>query len=605
MGSWRQLAALPQTRQDAAACFHDGKVYLLGGQQFFSGSSSSYRDTLYIYDPAGNTWTTGAALPATGLSYAFSATDGIHLVLPGTGAHYVYDPATNTWALDTTAPVVARLSAHHFVDAAGRFYLAGGRATSGGSLAVVHRYDPATGLWSALANMPAGLAPETPTRSPGVLGPDGKVYLGTAGFTDPLLVYDPATDTWSTTPVMPDAAQNAINVGVSRLPSGLIVTLPHLNFGGSGATSQLMRRIDGYDTGSSTWSMGVIPDFPGTSSEAAVATETGGLVYLLGGLVDGASGTTTTAQAWAYKQNEPPLVATLLTMTGGVLVSTASTNRARHQFNDPNTGDSQSKFDWRYRKVGDATWITGTESTPNPWHDIPAGTLTAGNYERQVLTYDAAGEPSPAWTASGFFTAADPPAGPSITYPINGQTLDQAEHVTWSTPSQESYQVRRVADDGAGAPNTAVVYFDTLEVVDTLTRTLALDFAVNGRTEHVQVRVKDGGLWSDWVSVSGDVSYAPPPAPTFTAYPDPADASLLIMIANPDPGVGEPAAAYNDVYITDPQPDGVVAEVRQATAVATNSPWRYWTPVGSWDYSGTRIRVVAVAANGTTASTVA
>ncbi len=598
MGSWRQLAALPAARYQAAACWHDGKVYLAGGQLAFDGA---FQNTLYIYDPTGNTWTTGAVLPATGLAYAFSATDGLHLVFPGTGAHYLYDPETNTWATATTAPVVARITAHHFVDDAGRFYLAGGQSSTSGSVTSVHRYDPATGLWTARADMPSAIAAEAATVSPGVLGADNKVYLATGTNTDTLAVYDPVGDTWTTTPVMPDT-ETPVRVNVSRLPSGVVITLPHVNFGGPSSATELMARIDGYYTATGTWSMGVTPDYPGSAVEASVATEPGGQVFLLGGLVGDTI--TVTAQAWAYKQNEPPTVATLLTMIDGVVVSTAATNRARHQFNDPNIGDSQSKFDYRLRPVGSPTWtITGTQAWPNPWHDIPPGTFTPGPWERQVLTYDAAGEPAPAWTPSGLFTAADPPAGPSITYPINGQTLDQAERVDWSTPAQESYQVRRVADDGSGNPNTAVVYFDTGEIVDTLTRTLPLDFATNNRTEHVQVRVKDGGVWSDWDSVSGDVSYTRPPNPTFTPYPDASDASLLIMITNPDPGVGEPAAAYNDVYITDPDPNtGIVGKRRHATQEPTNSPWRYRTPVGSWDYSGDRIEVIAVAANGTTSS---
>lgn len=609
MGNWRQLAAVPETRWDAATCFHDGKVYLLGGQRFYSASGSSYQNTFYIYDPVGNTWTTGPSLPATGPAYAFStAADGIHLIFPVTGAHYAINPADTVpaWATRTPAPAPTVFQAAHFTDAAGRFYLAGGSLASGtGTSLKVNRYDPATDTWTARADLPASID-TGPTTSAGVLGSDGKVYLG--GSASGLAVYDTAADTWSTTPAPPGAGYTTTAGQVSRLPSGIVLSVGRRYFTGRAGESALpLNRVDGYDPATGTWTMGVTPDFPGSTYNMSIATEPGGQIYLLGGIVDTSSGAASSAQAWAYKQNEPPTVATLLTMTGGVLVSTAVINRARHQFNDPNAGDSQSKADHRWRIVGDPTWITETVVSPNPWRDFPAGSLVAGNYERQVITYDAAGEPAPAWTPSGFFTAGDPPAGPVITYPIDGQLLEQVERVDWSTPSQEAYQVRRVADDGAGSPVAAPVgadiYFETGEVVDTLARTLPLTFETNGRTEHIQVNVKDGGLWSGWVSsVRGDVSYTPPPAPTFTPYPDPSTASLLLMIANPAPVGDEPAAAYNDVYITDPDPNtGQVVERRLATQVATNTPWRYRTPVGSWDYEG-NLRVVAVAANGTTAS---
>jgi len=601
VGSWRQLAALPAPRYQAAACWHDGRVYLLGGGAAYSGGNIIPLNTVFVYDPVGNTWTTAAPMPAVGLLYAFSASDGLHAVFPDTGAHYVYDPTTNAWATSATAPLVARRSAHHFVDSAGRFYLAGGQQDSGLTpITAVHRYDPSTGVWNSRAAMPIAVAQALPSRSPGVLAADSKVYLSVGTSTDQLAVYDPSSDTWAATPSIPDKVNHARNVELSVLPSGMVITLPHSNFGGPSGSPEFMARVDGYFPATGSWSMGVTPDYPGAPIVgAAVATQPGGVVYLVGG--NDQDSDAITAQVWSYKQNEPPLVATLLTMTGGAIVSTASTNRARHQFNDLNAGDSQSKADHRWRKVGDPTWITETVISPNPWRDFPAGTLTAGDWERQVLTYDAAGEPSPAWTPSGLFTAVDPPEGPTITYPINGQTLDQVEHVTWSVPAQESYQVRRVADD-SGTPDTDTVYFDTGEVVDSLTRTLPLDFAVNGRAEHIQVRVKDGGVWSDWDSVSGDVSYTPPPVPTFTPYPDATDASLLIMITNPDPDPGEPAAAYNDIYITEPLPSGTVVEERRVTQLPANTPWRYRVPVGGWDYSGARIRIVAVAANGTTSS---
>lgn len=601
MGVWKQIAALPAARNEAATAWHAGKVYVAGGILDTGFSGYSWQNSLFILDPVGNTWTTGAPLPTTGRCYAFStASDGLHVVFIETGAHYAYDPGVNTWATRTSAPGPGRVRAYHFLDSAGRFYLAAGQALgSPPNSYKVDRYDPVANSWTALPDAPSDTP--YPGEGAGTLGSDSKVYLAYDSSTKDLIVYDPATGVWSRTPAMPDT--KAIWAQVSRLPSGIVLALPHLQDPPPGGVAPLMRRVDGYNPATGAWTMGVTPDFPGSNYRAAVATEPGGIVYLLGGRSNNTAGEAfATAQAWAYKQNEPPTVATLLTLTGGVLVSTAVTNRARHQFNDPNAGDSQSKADHRWRKVGDLTWLTETVVSPNPWRDFPAGTLTAGNWERQVLTYDAAGEPAPAWTPSGLFTAADPPAGPVIIDPINGSIFDQIEHVEWSTPSQESYQVRRVADNGAGAPNTAVVYFDTGEVVDTLTRKIPVTFETNNRAEHVQVRIKDGGLWSTWDSVGGTVSYTRPPKPTFTTYTDPSTGSLLIMIATPEPLPGDPAAVSTRVYITEPLPSGQVVEQRRAVDLPTNTAWRYWAPVGSWDYTGGRIRVESVAANGTTAS---
>lgn len=595
MGVWRQIAALPNRRYNAAACFHDDKVYLFGGRLTSGGGGISYESTHYVYDPAGNTWATGPALPTTGLCYAFStASDGIHLIYPATGAHYAINPADTTpaWATRTSAPATDRVDAHHFTDAAGLIYLAGGRRSGSGMAVEVHRYDVGTNVWTTRADMPTPIASRIPTASPGVLGSDDKVYVGHSSVSAAgLIVYNPTADTWATTAELPEGS-GAADIRVSRLPSGIVLVLPHQHLAFS---TTLIRRIDGYDPATGLWTMGVLPDFPGSSYEVTVATEPGGLVFLIGGNTLDASGVQVpTTASWAYQQNEAPTAPTQRTMVGGVTVSTGSANRAAWTFNDPNAGDSQSKFNLYYRVVGDPAWITVTRTTPNSWYDFAAGTLDAADYEWQVEAYDAGGLLSPR-TASAFFTAADPPDGPSITAPINGATVEQQATVVWSAPAQTSYQLRRVADS-SGVAVTGTVYFDTGEVTEPLTRSLAVEFETNARTEHVQVRVKSGGLWSVWVDVLVEVSYTPPPTPTVTLYVDPATASLLAMIANPEPVGADPAAAYNDVYVT----EGGVEE-RRATQLATNSSWRYWTPISGADYEHA-IRVVAVAANGTTAS---
>lgn len=293
-------------------------------------------------------------------------------------------------------------------------------------------------------------------------------------------------------------------------------------------------------------------------------------------------------------KNLPPNAPTLTSLTGGVSVNRENTNRASWVFSDPNFTDSQSKFDLRYRIVGAPTWATVTKTTPNAYHDFAGGSLSDADYEWQVRTYDALGLVGP-YSASGFFTAGDPPSGPTITSPLNGSTAEKFTPVTWSTPDQESYQVRRVADD-AGTPDTDTIYYDSGEVAEPSTRTVTLDFPVNARTEHVQLRIKDAGIWSPWSTVQVEVSYAPPTAPLVEIHPDPGTGSLLLRITNPAPGDGDVAAIYNDVLIDDGH-----GEERKATNLSTNTDWRYWTPRSGRDYSAS-IRVVAVAASGASTS---
>lgn len=292
--------------------------------------------------------------------------------------------------------------------------------------------------------------------------------------------------------------------------------------------------------------------------------------------------------------NVAPNAPTLTSMVGGVTINRANTNRATWVFSDPNAGDSQSAYDLRYRLVGAGSWTNVHGAVPNQFYDFTAGALAAGDYEWQVSTTDSLGVQGP-YSPSEFFTAGDAPAGPTITSPTNGSTVDASDGVTWSTANQDVYQVRRVADV-AGAPDTGTIYYDSGEVTSTEARSAGLSFPVNGRAEHVQVRVKYAGLWSPWSTVAVDVSYTPPPVPLVVISSDPSTASLLFTITNPAPAGGDPAAAYNDIYV-----DDGTGEERKATLQPTNTPWRYWTPVSGRDYANS-VRVIAVAANGTTSS---
>lgn len=292
--------------------------------------------------------------------------------------------------------------------------------------------------------------------------------------------------------------------------------------------------------------------------------------------------------------NVAPNAPTLSWPIAAAVVNRGAVNRLRWVFSDPNPSDIQSRADVRWRIVSTTDWTNATVNTWYGFYDVAPLTFEAGDYEWQARTYDALGYVGP-WTSSAFFTADDPPDGPSITYPIAGQDLDQFEYVAWTISSQEAWRVRRVAD-ASGAPDESTIYWDSGEQVDTVARAAQLVFEVNGRPEWVQVQIKDGGLWSDWVSVNGEVSYSPPPVPVVEMEPDPATGSLLVKITNPAPAPGDPAAVWNDVYVDDGN-----GEERRAEAVAVNSDWRYWTPRSGRDYRYA-IRVVGVAANGTTSS---
>lgn len=295
--------------------------------------------------------------------------------------------------------------------------------------------------------------------------------------------------------------------------------------------------------------------------------------------------------------NIAPNAPTLNSPATGTTVDRAVTQRFAWTSSDPDAGDSQSKFDLRYKIVGAGSWTTTvSQTTPNSFWDAVGGTFALGDYEWQARTYDALGKDGP-WSPSSFFTAADAPAGATITAPINGATISTATAtLAWSAPTQTHYQYRRM-DDVAGAAGTTV-YYDSGEITDAVTRSLTVAYPVNNRTEHTQVRIKKDGLWSEWADNRNPVSWTPPMAPTIVATTDPSTATIRVAITNPTPTGGAPVTSYNDVYVSSP----LDPEDRLATLVPPNSTWVWRMPSAVRPYT---IRAVAVGANGTVMSQVA
>lgn len=284
--------------------------------------------------------------------------------------------------------------------------------------------------------------------------------------------------------------------------------------------------------------------------------------------------------------NSPILTAPI----GSAIIDLGAVQTFAWTFSDDDPGDSQSAYDLRYRLIGAGSWTTVSATTPVNSRDIAASTFTAGDYEWQVRTYDALGTVG-TYCSSAFFTAAVRPPAPSITAPADGATVSNTQNVTWSAPAQTAYQLRTVAD-ASGLPDPGTVYFDTGEVADSIARSLSVDFPVNNRTEHVQVRVKNAGLWSPWATITVTASYTSPAAPTFTVTVDDATASILVTITNP---ASTPAAVSNAVYVREASDPGYGQ--RMANGLPPNTAWAFRSPASGIEYE---FRVLCTGDNGAT-----
>lgn len=277
----------------------------------------------------------------------------------------------------------------------------------------------------------------------------------------------------------------------------------------------------------------------------------------------------------------------------GAAIDRTTTVRFAWTFSDPDVGDTQSRYRLEARIQGTETWTyDATVDTPTAHHDVPAGTFTEGAWEWRVRTWDAAGVEGPPSDLAAF-DAVTPPPAPTIVAPAVGETISVETYlVEWSTPAQDAYEIRRVADN-AGTPDTSTVLWTSGTVTSTTARTRPVAFPDNGVTEHVQVRRFAAGLWSPWSTARVTVSYTPPPAPTVTVTAVPGQGRVEVAWTHPDPAVGQPAVI--GAYVLRSRNGG---------------PWVVLSTVGGTPYLDRTVgardavayRVVAIGDNGTTAT---
>ena len=172
--SWETKASMPTGRADLCASVVDGKIYLIGGKEYW-GVSPFYHELAVneVYDPANNSWTINASMPVPAFGYASVAVDGKIYVLGGArqfqegysgltsiSANQVYDAKNDTWTSQTNLPVAVSHAAACLtsgVTAPRRIYVIGGLDQSNYGNAT-HVYDLESKVWSYGASMPTARA---------------------------------------------------------------------------------------------------------------------------------------------------------------------------------------------------------------------------------------------------------------------------------------------------------------------------------------------------------------------------------------------------------------------------------------------------------------
>ncbi|MGH3681503.1 MAG: kelch repeat-containing protein, partial [Natronosporangium sp.] len=240
---WTDLTSFPQTIFDNNVVEVDGKVYSFGG--IVAGAPST---AVFVFDPAAQSWTRLGDMPgASRMQAAEGVIDGKVYLVSGWSdldtTTMIYDPATDTWATGADAPFGRAAAGSAVLD--GQLYVVGGCTTGGCAPEAndVFRYDPASDSWETLADYPAA------TSWLSCAGVGDGVYcaggLTASGAPTTTWRYDPGNDAWTPRADMPFNLWGAGYVGANGqfLISGGI----------TGDTTNITNQGLAYNPDSDTW----------------------------------------------------------------------------------------------------------------------------------------------------------------------------------------------------------------------------------------------------------------------------------------------------------------------------------------------------------------
>ncbi|WP_017318410.1 Kelch repeat-containing protein [Mastigocladopsis repens] len=254
--TWTVLRPLPEARHHITLSAVNGLLYGIGG---FTGGFPDWRaqPTMFVYNPASNTWTKGTDLQvarAEGVSAVVNhkiyliggrvrATEDARLFNDHIDSvrNEVFDPTTRRWSVRANAPTPRNSAASAVIDE--KIYVVGGRqffknadgTTRQVNVPNLEAYDPKLDRWETRSPMPqaqGGLAATSLNGKLYVFGgeqwvPEQKVFAES-------WVYDPKTDVWEALPPLPTPRHG---LGASAVGNRIFVFGGATQTGGNAATA--------------------------------------------------------------------------------------------------------------------------------------------------------------------------------------------------------------------------------------------------------------------------------------------------------------------------------------------------------------------------------
>jgi N-acetylneuraminic acid mutarotase len=190
---WTRLAAMPEQRAAGGAAIVNGKLYVVGGttSSTIGAAPTVLAKTMLVYDIARDRWTTRRG-PTPREHLGVTALGGRIYAVGGRTAGFdtnmarveAFDPRTGRWA---RLPQVPSKRGGTGAAGIGRWIVSVGGEAPAGTIRTVYRYDVRRRRWTRLPNLP------TPRHGLGVAAVGRKVYV-IGGGTSPGLSVSQANE---------------------------------------------------------------------------------------------------------------------------------------------------------------------------------------------------------------------------------------------------------------------------------------------------------------------------------------------------------------------------------------------------------------------------
>lgn len=281
--NWSNLAHLTNPRNHLAGVGLSGKIYAIGGQHERNEVDGN-QNQVDVYNPATNAWKRVANLPVPRghISSSTFVTDGRIDVIGGTlngnkpsADVTTYDPQANVWVKLPSLPAGRKTPVADIIG--DQIDVTTGNAKGGAVPTTTTWTGVLANKWESSAAMPAAVG----EVAGGIIG--NKLYL--VGEGSPVtFAYNLSTGKWGSTSALPQRPLVGHHHGAEVFNKKLYL------FGGLDSSSA--GKVQIYNPGTNTWSLGADMPFAGGSSSSAVI---GKQIYVAGGIV-GSSTTNETAK---------------------------------------------------------------------------------------------------------------------------------------------------------------------------------------------------------------------------------------------------------------------------------------------------------------------